>query len=128
MYMNEESNEKQLQGLSEYIKVNGGLEEDMEELLQDFPIPLDMNDIVKIDDEENYIPKIKYDKQEFVKGVKEFSYLAGAFTALRNASMSSSEALSIIQMEIESKLTKKQISSQESIAKYNVNQEDSYDI
>ena len=126
--MNEESNEKQLQGLSEYIKVNGGLEEDMEELLQDFPIPLDMNDIVKIDDEENYIPKIKYDKQEFVKGVKEFSYLAGAFTALRNASMSSSEALSIIQMEIESKLTKKQISSQESIAKYNVNQEDSYDI
>ena len=96
MYMNEESNEKQLQGLSEYIKVNGGLEEDMEELLQDFPIPLDMNDIVKIDDEENYIPKIKYDKQEFVKGVKEFSYLAGAFTALRNASMSSSEALSCL--------------------------------
>lgn len=110
------------------LKGYNNLAETIEEDYSEMPIPLELKEIVEIGDEDEIVPKVRYDKDAFIKGVKDFSYLSGAFTALRNAGMSSTEALSIIQMDIEKKLAKKQIASQESIAKYNVVQSDDMSI
>lgn len=39
---------------------------------------------------------IKYDKKEFDKGVKDYSYVAGAISSLLNAGLSSTDALNYI--------------------------------
>lgn len=47
-------------------------------------------------DTENLIDVSKFDKEEFIKGIKEASYTAGFYTALVNSGMSNIDAMNFI--------------------------------
>ncbi len=86
-----------------------GLEEDFSEM----PIPLNLSEVVT-EDLEGLIP---YDVAKFKKGVDDYSYIAGAFVALRNSGMSEANAISWLVGQEEMKAVKLQLASQEAIAK-----------
>ena len=124
------------------IKANATLENINEDLLKglqgleiendgqeyvEMPIPLDLKGIVNQEDED-IVGLVNYDKKEFIRGVNDFSYLAGGFTALRNAGVSSSEALTLIQLQLEVKSVKHQLKTQEKIAEITINNQDKLEV
>lgn len=58
------------------------------EVLEDL-IPMSFDNFEKVED-------VQYDKEEFKHGLDKYSFYAGALTALKNAGITSSEALEII--------------------------------
>lgn len=82
----------------------------------EIPIPLNFEGLVDVidDDTEGQIP---YDVEKFKKGVKDYSYIAGAFTSLRNCGMSEENAMVWLLQEVESKSIARQLEAQERIAK-----------
>lgn len=96
--------------LAQYI---GAEDEGVEEsTYEEAPLPLSYKGIVN-DDLEGIIP---YDLDKFKKGVKDYSYLAGAFSALRNSGMSEENAMKWLFAETEVKCLDKQLASQEKVA------------
>lgn len=78
-----ENNKEQLQVSSEELEA---LELGDLNLESQFYIPMELENL----------KGIKYDKKEFDKGVKDYSYVAGAISSLLNAGLSSTDALNYI--------------------------------
>lgn len=79
----------------------------------EIPIPLSFDGILDEDEE----AVVQYDTDKFRKGVKDYSYIAGAFCALRNSGMSEEATMSLLLSEIEMKALSKQLEGQEKITK-----------
>lgn len=78
-----ENNKEQLQVSSEKLEA---LELGDLNLESQFYIPMELENL----------KGIKYDKKEFDKGIKDYSYVAGAISSLLNAGLSSTDALNYI--------------------------------
>lgn len=96
--------------IAQYIGLDG---DDNEPTYEETPLPMSYEGIVT-EDLEGMIP---YDIAKFEKGVKDYSYIAGAFTALRNSGMSEENAMKWLLGEVEVKCLDKQLTSQEKVAK-----------
>ena len=79
-----ENNKEKLQIVSS--EELGGLDLGDLNLESQFYIPMELDNL----------EGIKYDKKEFDKGVKDYSYVAGAISSLLNAGLSSTDALNYI--------------------------------
>lgn len=86
--------------------------EDDSPICEEMPIPLDYEGIV----DEDLNGLVQYDVDKFKKGVKDYSYIAGAFTALRNSGMSEENVMRWLLGEVEEKCLSKQLASQEKVA------------
>lgn len=100
---------KEEQMIAEYIGNTDFEETEFEEI----PIPMNFDGI--LDEDENSL--IQYDLEKFKKGIKDYSYISGAFTALRNAGMSETNIMSLLLGEMEIKSVTKQLECQERITK-----------
>lgn len=100
---------KEEQMIAEYIGGNEFEESQFEEI----PIPMNFEGI--LDEDERGL--VQYDLDKFKKGIKDYSYISGAFTALRNAGMSETNVVSLLLGEMEIKSVSKQLECQERIAK-----------
>lgn len=102
-----EDKEKEL--IAQYL--DGDLESQAEQIYDEIPIPVSFEGLLG-DDNEGLIP---YDVDKFRKGVRDYSYIAGAFSALRNSGMSEQNVMSWLLGEVEMKGLSKQLEAQEKI-------------
>lgn len=101
----EENKEQEL--IAQYLESEYG--NSTEPTYEEIPIPLQLEGIVD-EDNEGLIP---YDVDKFKKGVKDYSYIAGAFSALRNSGMSEQSVMNWLLGEVEIKGLTKQLETQE---------------
>lgn len=105
-----ENNKEQEELLAQYL--DSGLDTEEEPIYDEIPIPLSFEGLLD-DDEQGVIP---YDVDKFQKGVKDYSYIAGAFSALRNSGMSEQNVMNWLLGEVEIKGLTKQLESQVKVA------------
>lgn len=100
-----EDKEKEL--IAQYL--DGDLDGQDEPIYDEIPIPVSFEGLLG-DDNEGLVP---YDVEKFRKGVRDYSYVAGAFSALRNSGMSEQNVMNWLLGEVEMKGLSKQLESQE---------------
>lgn len=105
----EDNKDKEQDLIAQYL---GGELDSEEQEYDEIPIPISFEGILG-DDLEGLIP---YDVKKFRKGVEDYSYIAGAFSALRNSGMSEENVITWLLGEAEMKGLDKQLSAQEKIA------------
>lgn len=89
----------------------GGESDSEEQGYDEIPIPISFEGVLG-DDLEGLVP---YDVKKFRKGVEDYSYIAGAFSALRNSGMSETNVMQWLLGEMEIKGLDKQLVAQEKI-------------
>lgn len=107
--MKEKEQEQQEHLIAQYIDET--VQDLNDSTYDEIPIPISYEGVVG-DDTEGLVP---YDLEKFKRGVKDYSYIAGAFSALRNSGMSEESVMQWLLGEVEVKVLSKQLESQEKI-------------
>lgn len=102
-------NKEQEQLIAQYIDET--VPQFEEQGYDEIPIPISFEGILDEDQE----PLITYDIEKYKKGVRDYSYIAGAFSALRNSGMSEENVMKWLLGEVEADCLNKQLHSQEKI-------------
>ena len=105
-----ENNKEQEDLIAQYLDET--LDTQEEPIYDEIPIPLSFEGLVD-EDQQGLVP---YDVEKFQKGVKDYSYIAGAFSALRNSGMSEQNVINWLLGEVEIKGLTKQLESQVKVA------------
>lgn len=103
-------NNKEQELIAQYL--DGELDTQEEPIYDEIPIPLSFEGL--LDEDEQGL--VTYDVEKFQKGVKDYSYVAGAFSALRNSGMSEQNVMNWLLGEVEIKGLTKQLESQVKVA------------